>query len=171
MSYSWKYPEACRAGLQAAVTRGNSMCMRLPSVSTTSSSESACRSRETWRAAVDHVQSAMKVLKHSILMAAVLCVGVSQALASEMTGKLVYVIVRDADGLIYVAVDGPRTPRPACAQGDYFMVKDENSATGKRTYAALLAAKVAGKTVHIWGAHSCTRWPDGEDIHAVQVLD
>jgi hypothetical protein len=113
----------------------------------------------------------MKVLKPSILMAAVLCVGVTQALASEVTGKLTYVIVRDADGLIWVAVDGPRTARPACAQFDYFMIQDENSASGKRTYAALLAAKVAGKTVHIWGAHSCTRWPDGEDIHAVQVLD
>lgn len=44
------------------------------------------------------------------------------------------------------------------------MVKDENSATGKRQFALLAAAPLSGQVITASGTGGCTRWPDGEDV-------
>jgi len=96
-----------------------------------------------------------------------------QAEASESYGQIVHLWVRDSDGLIYVTLDrAPTTPRPACAAStSYYMIARENSEVGKRQYAMLLAAKLAGKPVYIWGKGACVRWGDGEDIEGLRLSD
>jgi hypothetical protein len=113
----------------------------------------------------------MKKPTTAALMALLLAL-VQPTWASDATGKIHYVIIRDSDGLIYLEVTGPRSAKPDCAQNhNYFMIKDENSATGKRLYAMLLAAQLTGKTVTVSGTGACTRWPDGEDIGVVRLMD
>lgn len=113
----------------------------------------------------------MKTLLSAALFAAVTLMFSPAAQASEVVGKLDYLIVRDGDGLIYFEVSGARSAKPACAAtGNYFMIRDENSATGKRTYALLLSALLTGRTVRVWGADTCARWGNGEDVHAVQLM-
>lgn len=109
------------------------------------------------------IQSALAALLMSVA-----CV----ATASEATGRVAYIVVRDSDGLIYVELDSSRTGKPACAANqNYFMIKDETSLSGRRTHATLLAAKLSGLRVTIWGTGACTRWGDGEDIAAVRIAD
>lgn len=101
---------------------------------------------------------------------AALCV-VSGVHAGEQTGKVAMVQARSSDGLVSVELEGAHTGKPDCAKYSYWMVKAEDSGAGKRQYAALLAAKLSGKTVKLLGANTCNRWPDGEDIESVLVLD
>jgi hypothetical protein len=86
-------------------------------------------------------------------------------------GTITYLIQRASDGLIYVHLSSAPSGRPQCATGSYFMVRDENSNTGKGQYAMLLAAKISGKSVTIEGMNSCVRWPDGEDINYILIHD
>jgi len=117
----------------------------------------------------------MKSIKSSklwLLSAAVLSGWVSfPVCAGEVQGTVKYVLSRDSDGVLAVEINGARSGAPACAKYEYFMIRDENSTMGKRQYATLLAAKLAGKTVYIMGRNTCARWPDGEDIDTVKVLD
>ena len=69
-----------------------------------------------------------------------------------------------------MSLDGATSGAPPCATKPYFLVRDENSASGKRQYAALLAAKLANAKVAITGSNACARWPDGEDIDVVNVI-
>lgn len=94
-----------------------------------------------------------------------------QANASTQSGKVIYVIVRASDGLIYFELDGYRDTKPVCASGNYFMIKSESGLAGRQQYAMLLAAKAAGKTVLVSGAGQCTRWNDGEDADAIRITD
>jgi hypothetical protein len=92
-------------------------------------------------------------------------------IAGEAAGTVTALNVRDVDGLIYVQVSGAPTARPACASATtYFMIKAENTDSGKRLFATLLAAKLAGVAVRVYGANTCTRWADGEDILEVSLL-
>jgi hypothetical protein len=87
------------------------------------------------------------------------------AMAGNAMGLVSDLTVRDSDGLIYVRMSTAPSGRPTCAAGTtYFMVRNENSETGKKLYALLLAAKLTGQTVTIVGANTCNRWGDGEDI-------
>ncbi|MCH7357655.1 hypothetical protein MMP61_19160 [Acinetobacter sp. NIPH 1958] len=79
------------------------------------------------------------------------------------------VIVRDSDGLVYVTVEGERTAKPTCATGSYLIIKNENSASGKRQLTLLLMAQATSKVVNITGYGTCIRWPDGEDINRVII--
>jgi hypothetical protein len=116
----------------------------------------------------------MKIRK---CMAAVKALGLSLLLstaahASTQVGKVTDLYVRASDGLIYFVLDGAPDERPACAANhSYFMIKSETSLAGRHQYALLLAAKMAGKTVTVVGFHTCTRWPDGEDVDQVQLMD
>jgi hypothetical protein len=93
------------------------------------------------------------------------------AQAGTVTGPIENLIVRDSDGLVYVYISGPVAGRPSCAAGtSYWMVPNETSDSGKRLYAALLAARMSGRSVQITGKNTCTRWGDGEDINYVQLL-
>lgn len=91
------------------------------------------------------------------------------ALASDYTGKVESILVRDHDGLVYIYLSGSRTSNvPSCANNRaYMMIKNENSATGKRQLAMLMMAQATDKAVVIIGANTCTRWYDGEDIDQV----
>ncbi|CAI3143775.1 hypothetical protein MWMV7_MWMV7_02249 [Acinetobacter calcoaceticus] len=88
--------------------------------------------------------------------------------AGSAKGKIINIIVRDSDGLVYVTVEG-RANKPACAVGNYMIIKNENSATGKRQLALLLMAQAANKIIYIKGYDTCSRWPDGEDIDYIIV--
>jgi hypothetical protein len=97
---------------------------------------------------------------------------VSSAFGGSAQGTITYLYQRASDNLIYVYVTGPVSGRPACASASsYFMVRDENSNTGKGQFATLLAARLAGKTVAIHGMNTCTRWGDGEDIDFILIQD
>ncbi len=93
------------------------------------------------------------------------------ASASKQTGKVKNLIVRASDGLTYLYLDSA-TPsdKPDCAANPYWMIKDENSEVGKKQYSMLLAAHAAGRKISITGTGTCTRWGDGEDINAINLL-
>lgn len=103
------------------------------------------------------------------LLMLILSLLVTSVSASEQTGKIAYLTTRDSDGLIYFVVNGARSVKPACATQNYWVIKSENTESGKRQFAALLAARLSGASVKIWGASTCVRWGDGEDVMAVEL--
>ncbi len=93
------------------------------------------------------------------------------AAAGSQAGQLTVLRTRSSDNLVFFYLNGTATGRPACAAGTtYWMIKDENSATGKRQFAMLMSAMLAGKTVSVSGTGACTRWGDGEDVEEVVLL-
>jgi hypothetical protein len=83
-------------------------------------------------------------------------------------GIVTEVITRASDGLVYFFMSGPITgTRPPCATIGYWMIKDENSAAGKRQLATLLIARTTGQPIKVSGAGVCTRWGDGEDVNII----
>lgn len=96
----------------------------------------------------------------------------SAAHAGEVIGTVSALIVRDSDGLTYVQVAGTITNRAPCAASTvYWMIPNENSEAGKKLYAMLLGAKLAGSRVSIVGKNTCLRWGDGEDINYIVAVD
>lgn len=92
----------------------------------------------------------------------------TNAYAGVQEGTINVLYVRASDGLVWVELTGAATDKPACAKGhSYWMVKDENSAAGKKQLAMLLLAQATGKKIVISGSGACTRWSDGEDIETV----
>lgn len=87
--------------------------------------------------------------------------------AGQVTGTVTGLIVRSSDGLVYVTLSGTRTGGPTCATYPYFMIADENSNSGKKQFAMLLAAKASNSTITIVGRNTCVRWNDGEDIDSI----
>lgn len=49
------------------------------------------------------------------------------------------------------------------------MIKDENSATGKRQFALLTAARLTGAVITVSGTGACTRWGNGEDVDGITI--
>ena len=94
------------------------------------------------------------------------------SVAGTQSGKIVKLYARATDGINLVHLSGPRSGRPVCATQDYWIIKDENSTTGKKQFAMLLMAQAAGRTVMLEGPGSgaCTRWGDGEDIGIVMTF-
>lgn len=115
------------------------------------------------------------MLLKRVLVVAALCAGLSMHAAAhsgEVTGTVGSLFVRDSDRLTYVHVAGTATNRPACAASTtYWMIPNENSEAGKKLYAMLLAAKLAGSRVSIVGKNTCARWGDGEDINYAAAVD
>ncbi len=110
-------------------------------------------------------------LYFAVMLASVFAVGLTPAIAGTQEGTIQSLYVRDSDGLIFLALEGAPTGRPACAIGTaYWMIANETTETGKRLFATLLAAQLSGRQVHIDGKNTCTRWGDGEDIETVGVL-
>jgi hypothetical protein len=107
---------------------------------------------------------------NSIALLCFISVGV---LAGEQTGKVATLYARANDGLHLVELSGgtEKSNSPACATRKYWLIKDENSTTGKSQFSQLLAAKMAGRTVRISGLNTCTRWGDGENINFIIILD
>lgn len=112
-----------------------------------------------------------KFSKNGLAFAAGLML-VTAAHASQQSGRVYSLHVRDSDGLVYVVLEGSnRTAKPACAAGNYFVIRSETSNSGRQQLALLLAAKTAGRTIYITGTGVCSRWNDGEDIGAVAIAD
>lgn len=91
-------------------------------------------------------------------------------LAGTQTGIIDVLYVRASDGLVWFTLTGvAKSSSPACAKNQFWMIKDENSATGKRQYAQLLAAQISGRTVAVSGMNTCVRWFDGEDVDVITI--
>jgi hypothetical protein len=113
--------------------------------------------------------SSMKGNKFAAAILTVLtAAAVFTAQAGQQTGKVARIHVRASDGLIYMVLTGPRTGSPACAARDYWVIKNENSEAGKRQYAYLLTAQASNRAITVFGANTCARWYDGEDIEAIE---
>jgi len=109
--------------------------------------------------------SALQIRSTVRTLAVVAALTCFSAQAGEGAGTVANLIVRDSDGLVYVQLATPPTSRASCAATTtYWMIQNENSDSGKRLYAVLLAAHVAGRNVIIQGKNTCARWGDGEDI-------
>ena len=105
-----------------------------------------------------------------LILASLVTLAAPPAFAGEQFGNIVYLNIRDSDGLLWVGLSGNPTGRPACAVGTrYWIIPNENTETGQRLYATLLAANMAGRAITITGKNTCTRWGDGEDIDFVEV--
>ena len=89
--------------------------------------------------------------------------------AGTVEGTIDTVLVRESDGLTYFMISGTATGKPACATNTYWMIRDENSEAGKKQFSMVLAAKMAGATVKVVGANTCTRWVDGEDVLTLYI--
>lgn len=104
------------------------------------------------------------------ILLSVLSFGFGIAQAGYITGTVTNLTVRSYDGLTFVTVTGAAVAKPACATHNYWMIMDEKSNSGKLQMALLMAAKMSGQTVTIWGNGTCGRWGDGEDIAAVELM-
>lgn len=93
------------------------------------------------------------------------------AYAGDQGGYVSQLIVRASDGLVFVYLNGgPISNRAVCsANTTYWIIKDETSNAGKQQFAQLMAAKAGNIPVHIYGAGTCTRWGDGEDINYIAL--
>lgn len=87
--------------------------------------------------------------------------------AGTHTGQVSALLVRQSDGLTYFYLSGVATGRPQCATLPYWMIRDENSAGGKKQLAMLMIAQASGKAVTVYGSGACARWRDGEDVDTV----
>jgi hypothetical protein len=105
----------------------------------------------------------------AVLLASLCVVGATQAIAGTQTGLVKDVYIRDSDGLIVVNLAGTATLKPGCALRSYWIVPNEKTDSGKRLYALVLSAQLAGRPVTIKGKDTCTRWGDGEDIESVNL--
>jgi hypothetical protein len=106
----------------------------------------------------------------SAVVGTALALSASVANAGTITGTVQSLLARASDGLTYVFINGVATGQPACATNAYFMIMNETSDVGHKQYAMLLAAQAAGSRITIFGAGTCTRWPDGEDINGIQIF-
>ena len=105
------------------------------------------------------------------ILALILCLLSGLSLAGNQSGTVNYVIVRASDGLVYFTLSGGnKVNSPACATNSYWMIKDENSNSGKQQYSMILAAHASGKIVSVHGSNTCTRWGDGEDVDWIQIV-
>ncbi|MBT9494369.1 MAG: hypothetical protein IV107_18940 [Paucibacter sp.] len=89
--------------------------------------------------------------------------------AGNQTGRIYSLNFRSSDGLVYFVMDGASIEKPSCAKASYWIVKDENSPTGKRIIAMLLAAKLANAAIVVKGSNLCDRWADGESVEEIVI--
>ena len=105
----------------------------------------------------------------TILVAVFLLMTASVCMASSQTGLVKSLSTNARYELVYFELDGPRSAKPNCATQSFWIIK-ENSSMGKRQYAMLLAASVAGKQVRVDGMDACERWWGDEDVDQIQIL-
>ena len=92
----------------------------------------------------------------------------SKIYAGSQSGTVDYITVRASDGLIYFTLKGEsKVGNPSCATIGYWMIKDENSNSGKQQYSMVLSAQASGKIISVTGMNACTRWSDGEDVDSI----
>lgn len=117
------------------------------------------------------VTTSCAILKSSSLALLALFVSISAHAGGSQTGQVTQVTARASDGLNLVILTGTPSGHPACATHLYWIIKDENSETGKKQLAMFMTAQATGKSVSVAGLGTCTRWPDGEDIDSVNLND
>jgi hypothetical protein len=105
----------------------------------------------------------------AVFLPSLLLAADASAFVSWQTGQVTKLFIRSNDGLVYFFLSGDLNGRPACASGGYWMIKDENSPSGKRQVAALLAARLSGQVITVTGLGTCTRWSDGEDLDSILI--
>ena len=108
-------------------------------------------------------------VRQALTLASLCGIAATQAVAGTQTGLVKDVYIRDSDGLILVDLTGTASLKPGCALRSYWIVPNEKTDSGKRLYAMLLSAQLAGRSVTIKGKDTCTRWGDGEDIDSVTL--
>jgi hypothetical protein len=108
-------------------------------------------------------------IRRAALLASLCGVAATQVIAGTQTGLVKDVYIRDSDGLVLVNLSGTAALKPGCALRTYWIVPNEKSDSGKRLYAMLISAQLAGRPVTIKGKDTCTRWGDGEDIDSVDL--
>lgn len=91
------------------------------------------------------------------------------AFAGTHYGRIVKINSRHSDGLVHFFLSGEATGRASCAKFPYWVIRDENSAAGKRQFAMLLMAQSTGQSVYVTGSNSCARWSDGEDVDMLEL--
>ena len=111
----------------------------------------------------------MKMRMQTFLLAMVFAALASPCCAGEQSGVIAAIIKRSSDGLVYFYLSGAAVGKPSCATQSYWMIKDENSNTGKQQLAMLLMARATGQTISVSGSNACTRWGDGEDLDAIAL--
>ena len=88
--------------------------------------------------------------------------------AGTQTGQVTSIYKRASDGLVYFYVSGQPAGRAQCAANTpYWMIRDENSVTGKQQLAMLMTARATGQAITVIGSNTCLRWGDGEDVDYV----
>lgn len=111
-----------------------------------------------------------------LLVAAALLCWPPAGQASTEWGRLKWIAVRAADGLVYFAIEvptfpagyPPRTPRPACATQGYWILGNVANPAVRLQYDLLLRSKENSVQLRIDGSGTCTGWPDAEDVETVQ---
>ncbi len=93
------------------------------------------------------------------------------AFAGEQSGKITRLWVRSSDGLHYFILEGTGTNKPACARNSYWMIRDENSQSGRDQFAMLLSAFASGQRINVSGRNTCLRWGDGEDVESIEFVN
>lgn len=89
------------------------------------------------------------------------------AYAGTQSGTITGLVNRTSDGLLFFYLSGPASGKASCATSPYWIIKDENSNTGKRLLAMLLMAKATGQSISVTGSGTCSRWVDGEDVDSI----
>lgn len=92
-------------------------------------------------------------------------------MAGSQPGKVSTLIFRDSDGVVYFFMTGPAFQKPACATSCYWVIRDDNSTSGKRTVALLMEAFATGATIAVGGTNVCSRWYDGETVDSVLMTN
>jgi hypothetical protein len=93
------------------------------------------------------------------------------AAAGDQRGHVVFLEVRNTDGLIYFALTGTSTGKPACAVFSSWTIPNENSESGKKLYALVLSARASGHQLRVAGTNTCVRWGDQEDVASIRITD
>ena len=107
----------------------------------------------------------MKIAAKCLVLLASLVVHV--CFAGQQTGVVASLVKRNSDGLLYFYISGSAPGKPACATQSYWIIKDENSNSGKQILALLMMARSTGQAITVQGSNTCTRWGDGEDVDSV----
>jgi len=96
---------------------------------------------------------------------------INSVVASTFTGKVDHIVVRGSVSLIYVLMIRPRpNDSPSCVVGNYMVIKNGNSSTGKKQLVLLMIVQVTNENVVLHQANSCIHRYDGGDINIVQII-
>lgn len=109
----------------------------------------------------------MKSMTTKIALAALFMALSSSTMAGTVTATINRVYMNAATGLMLVKVNGTVTGKPACATSvswDFALTLPTTISPKRDTYALLLTAHAATRSVTFTGAGTCTAFTTAEDI-------